>query len=268
MKANRPTILAAWKWIQKERARTRLRDDNGVRVDYYGLLPKGRVHDWGGFRFHPAFTDGYTYKGMAEMAEAFREAGLPEADQFAADAEDYRRCILDVIHRIQFTDPETGLLFIPNTVYFRPREKGDIPERGGAWGSDGPRSFFDTGVLNPVADAKYWEPMLALLQRRMGTLGGLMLHFRSDEEETEQWTIQKDSPFWYCNFVELGYYRDFVARGELEKALLVFYTNLAYGASPTSTKPWSASTCWTAITRRSSPIRRPTAASSRRCGAW
>jgi hypothetical protein len=232
LKANRPTILAAWKWIQKERNRTRLRDDKGVRVDYYGLLPKGRVHDWNGYRFHLAFTDGYTYKGMAEMAEAFREAGLPEADQFAADAEDYRHCILDVIQRIQFTDPETGLLFIPNTVFFRPREKDDIPERGGAWASDGPRSLFDAGVLNPVADAKYWEPMLALLQHRMGTLGGLMLHFRADENEAEQWTIQKDSPFWYCNFVELGYYRDFVARGELEKALLVFYMNLAYGASP------------------------------------
>ncbi len=59
-----------------------------------------------------------------------------------------------------------------------------------------------------------------------------MLHFRADQDDAEQWTIQKDSPFWYCNFVELGYYRDLVARGELEKALLVFYTNLAYGASP------------------------------------
>ena len=232
LKANRPAILAAWKWIQKERNRTRLRDDKGVRVDYYGLLPKGRVHDWSGYRYHLAFTDGYTYRGMAEMAEAFREAGLPEAERFAAEAKDYRQCILDVIHRIEFTDPETGLLFIPNTVFFRPREKGDIPERGGAWASDGPRSLFDTGVLNPVADAKYWEPMLSLLERRMGTLGGLMLHFRADENEAEQWTIQTDSPFWYCNFVELGYYRDLVARGEVEKALLVFYTNLAYGASP------------------------------------
>jgi hypothetical protein len=231
LKANRPTILAAWNWIQKERNRTRLRDDKGIRVEYYGLLPKGRVHDWSGHRFHLAFTDGYTYRGMSDMAAAFREAGLPEADQFAADAADYRQCILDVIERIKFTDPGTGLLFIPNTVFFRPREKGDLPERGGAWASDGPRSLFDTRVLHPVKDGRYWEPMLALLQRRMGTLGGLMLHFRADEDEAEQWDIQKDSPFWYCNFVELGYYRDLVARGELEKALLVFYTNLAYGAS-------------------------------------
>jgi hypothetical protein len=231
LKANRPTILAAWKWIQKERSRTRLHDDKGARVDYYGLLPKGRVHDWSGYRFHFPFTDGYTYKGMAATAAAFREVGLPEAAQFTADADDYRRCIRDVVERVAFADPDTGLLFIPNSVFFRPRNKGDLPERGGAWASDGPRSLFDTDVLNPVTDAKYWEPMLALLQRRMGVLGGLMLHFR-DDGEPEQWTIQKDSPFWYCNFIELGYFRDFVARGEVEKALLAFYTNLAYGTSP------------------------------------
>jgi hypothetical protein len=227
LKANRLGILAAWKWIQQERDTTRVQDDQGNRVDHYGLLPKGRVHDWGGHRFHFCFSDGYTYQGMAEMAAAFREAGLAEADRLAADVEEYRRCLRDVVERVEFTDPETGLRFLPNTVYFRQGE------RGGAWASDGPRALFDAGVLHPVADAKYWEPMLALLQHRMGTLGGLMLHFQGGGgDENEQWKIDPDSPYWYCNFVELSYDRDFLARGELEKALLVFYTNLAYGMSP------------------------------------
>ena len=99
---------------------------------------------------------------MAATAAAFREVGLPEAAQFTADADNYRRCIRDVVERVAFADPDTGLLFIPNSVFFRPRNKGDLPAAGGAWASDGPRSLFDTDVLNPVTDAKYWEPMLAL----------------------------------------------------------------------------------------------------------
>ena len=121
-----------------------------------------RTPDWGGHRYHYCFTDGYTYRGMAEMAAAFREAGLAEADRLTREAEEYRRCILDVLERVEYTDPETGLLFVPNTVYFRQGE------RGGVWVADGPRALLDAGLL--LTD-KRWEPMLAMTRRRWGTLG-------------------------------------------------------------------------------------------------
>ena len=73
-----------------------------------------------------AFSDAYTYKGMADMAAAFREAGLPEADRLANDADEYRQCILDTLHRVEFTDPDSGLLFVPNTVYYRQGERGGV----------------------------------------------------------------------------------------------------------------------------------------------
>ena len=223
LKANRSSILAAWDWIERERAATQVIQPDGKKVAHYGLLPKGCVHDWGGHRYHYCFTDGYTYRGMAEMAAAFREAGLAEADRLTREAEEYRCCILDVLERAEYTDPETGLLFVPNTVYFRQGE------RGGVWVADGPRALFDAGLLGPTD--KRWEPMLAMTRRRWGTLGGLMCHFQGSLGD-EQWKVNGDSPYWYVNQTEMAWQRDFLARGEPEKALLVFYTNLVYGMSP------------------------------------
>jgi hypothetical protein len=223
LKANRTSILAAWDWIQRERAATRAVQADGKKVAHYGLLPKGCVHDWGGHRYHYCFTDGYTYRGMAEMAAAFREAGLAEADRLTREAEEYRRCILDVLKRVEYIDPETGLLFVPNTVYFRQGE------RGGVWVADGPRALFDTGLLGPTDQR--WEPMLAMTTRKWGAMAGLLCHFQGALGD-EQWKVDADSPYWYVNQTEMAWHRDFLARGEIEKALLVFYANLVYGMSP------------------------------------
>ncbi len=223
LKANQPCILAAWDWIQKNRETTRTLAADGKKPAHYGLLPKGRVHDWPGYRYHYCFSDGYTYKGMADMAVAFREAGLPEADRLTREADEYRQCILDAMHRAEFTDPETGLLFVPNTVYYRDGE------RGGVWVADGPLALFDVGILHPVKDARYWSSMLTMIQRKWGTLGGLVEHFAGIEDQSK---VDVNSPFYYCNQAEMYYFRFFLARGETEKALLVFYTNLVYGMSP------------------------------------
>jgi len=211
LRANRPSILAAWEWIQRERARTRLRYDDGTKVEYYGLLPKGRVHDWEGWRYHFGFTDNFTWKGMSEMAAAFREAGLPEAGQLTREADEYRRCILEVTRRAQFTDPETGLLFIPNNLYY---QEG---VRGGVWWADGPQPMFATGLLAPT-DPRF-VPMVQYVERKWGVLAGLSGHMDPDPSH----------PFWYVNQTERGYFANYLARGEIEKALLVFYSNLYYG---------------------------------------
>ena len=71
LKAARPSILAAWDWVQREREATRTLTADGKKVAHYGLLPKGRVHDWEGHRYHYTFSDAFTYKGMADIATAF-----------------------------------------------------------------------------------------------------------------------------------------------------------------------------------------------------
>ena len=225
LRAARPSILAAWDWIQKEREATRTFAADGKKVAHYGLLPKGRAHDWPGHRYHYCFSDAFTYKGMAEMAVAFREAGMPEAERFSKDAQEYRQCILDAMHQAEFTDPDTGLLFVPNTVYFRENQ------RGGIWRLDGPICLFAANLLDPVADAKYWDSMLAMVQRHHGTLGGLMACMGDDSDPRLRAANANALQHWYCNATESTYYRGFLARGESEKALLVFYTNLLYGMS-------------------------------------
>jgi len=223
LKANQPCIMAAWDWIQKNRETTRTLTADGKKPAHYGLLPKGRVHDWPGYRYHYCWSDGYTYKGMADMAVAFREAGLPEAERLAREAGEYRQCILDALHQAEFTDPETSLPFVPNTVYYRQGE------RGGVWVFDGPRALFDVDILHPVKDAKYWDSMLATIQHKWGALGGLLGHFAAVEEQSK---VDANSPYYYCNQSEMNFFRNYLARGETEKALLVFYTNLVYGMSP------------------------------------
>jgi hypothetical protein len=224
--ANRVGMLAACDWVQKQRDMTRTTEADGKRVAHFGLLPKGRVHDWAGHFYYYCFSDGYTQKGMAEMAAAFRSAGDPQADRLTADADEYRRSILDTVEKVAFKDPETGLLFLPNTVYFRQEDRGN----GGVWLLDGPRVLFDLGILDPVADAKYWQPLLEIVQRRWGTLGGLMCHFNFTEG-IDQWTVPPESPFWYVLAGDACWHRDFLARGEYEKALLVFYSSLVYAMS-------------------------------------
>ena len=163
---------------------------------------------------------------MAETAAAFRSAGAPEAARLTADADEYRRCILDTVEKVAFKDPETGLLFLPNTVYFRQGDRGN----GGVWMLDGPRVLFDLGILDPVADAKYWQPLLEIVQRRWGTLGGLMCHFNF-MESIDEWNVPKESPFWYVLAGDACWHSDFLARGEFEKALLVLYSSLVYAMS-------------------------------------
>jgi hypothetical protein len=218
-------MLAACDWVQTQRDTTRTTEADGKRVAHFGLLPKGRPHDWEGHFYYYCFTDGYTSKGMAETAAAFKNAGDPEAARLSADADEYRRCILDTAEKVAFKDPETGLLFLPNIVYFQ-GDRGN----GGVWMLDGPRVLFDLGILDPVADAKYWQPLLEIVQRRWGTLGGLMCHFNF-QESIDEWNVPKESPFWYVLAGDACWHKDFLARGEYEKALLVLYSSLVYAMS-------------------------------------
>ncbi|MDX9975417.1 MAG: hypothetical protein RBU21_20690 [FCB group bacterium] len=217
LKANRETVLAAWDWIQGERARTRRFDDSGEKAAYYGLLPKGRVHDWEGWHYH-FFSDVFTWKGMDEMANAFATAGLPDAERLREEADEYRACILEAIHKSEYIDPATGLPFVPNMVATQEGEKG------GLWWADGPACMFATGLLDARTDERF-NHMFAYLEKTWGTLIGLTN--RMDEPAE----LGRRNPFWYVNCSERGYFQNLLARDETEKALLILYSNLAYGLS-------------------------------------
>jgi len=217
LKANWPSILAAWGWIQTERQATRITDKNGQKVRYWGLLPSGMPGDIQLYSYTYTFNDSFTYLGMSEIAAAAREARLPEAKCLTKEAEEYRRCILDVVHREEFIDPKTKLLFVPNTVLYRetPPDKRDP-----YWVADGPIQLFDTGVLHPT-DKRFADMVEFTRITKSLPYSGILLGFAEHMGGAD----------WYPNQTERSYFRCYLGRGEIEKALLVLYSNLNYGMS-------------------------------------
>ncbi len=210
LERNRPGILAAWKFIQNARKQTEVRDEKGERVAYYGLLPRARSHDWDGWRYHFTFSDAFTWFGMSEMAKAFAEAGLPEARQLAADVAEYRKCILSAVERAQHQDQETGFTFIPISALWQRGTESDT----GVWNLDGPMWLFYVGLLDPFD--KRFDAMEAYVDRKYGRMMGICGR------------MGPGSDMWYVNQSDDAYYNMYLARGEYEKALLVFNSNFAY----------------------------------------
>lgn len=212
LQQNRPSILAAWRFIQNAREQMRTVPEGGRRPVGYGLLPPGRATDGRELEHMVGFSDNYTWEGLAAMAEAFRKAELPEAKKMTADAEEYHRCILEAVQGSQYVDPESGLLIIPNSLTRKGTAHG-----GNAFDTRYSLAMWQTGLLeatDPRFDAAFeWQ------RRRGGFLMGLVFPFPIG------------STCWYVNSIEQGKYMNHLARGEHEKALLIFYTNLIYSMS-------------------------------------
>jgi hypothetical protein len=109
-----PQMIRGCAWIARERARTKVLK-NGQKVKHYGLLPKGRPSDlyiWDNWYW----TDTYSYMGLRGTADVLPAAGLKSyADELAAEADDYKACILASIERS--IDPKIKPPFLPPTPY-------------------------------------------------------------------------------------------------------------------------------------------------------
>ena len=124
-----PALVRACNWIVKERQRTKQTDARGQRVSHFGLLPIGRAYDtaeeairqlviegslqegemnegqFPGLTYHPCWTDGYSWQGLARLAAALAEIGHPEGKNLVDEADAYRRDILEVLRRTRNEDP-------------------------------------------------------------------------------------------------------------------------------------------------------------------
>ena len=124
-----PHMIRAVNWIIEQRAQTKLLDKNGKKVDHYGLLPAGvleDVHDW---QFWYA-TNAYACMGMEATAKAFEKAGLPEAEVFKHEAEEYHKDIRQSIETSVELCPvvrlrnNTYVPYVPSRPYQRFRYFG------------------------------------------------------------------------------------------------------------------------------------------------
>jgi hypothetical protein len=207
-----PGLVKACNWIINERQQTKQKDARGQNVLHYGLLPAGQAYDtkYDQPTYYPGWTDGYTYRGFSRIAKALAEIGHPEGGRLTKEAEKYRQDILEVMRRTRQTDP--SLPPYPERLY-QPPDWADF--------ATGPLALVDTGFLSPhdPAFGQLEEYMKKNFNRGiLGLTGGLRKD--GDEHAPNGYYVDISEDIWQ---------RAWMLRGENEKALLSFYSTLAFG---------------------------------------
>jgi hypothetical protein len=230
-----PALVRASDWIISERQATKTHDEKGEKVLHFGLLPIGRAYDTaeeairqlasdgelaGGQMddrhapldtYYPCFTDGYSSLGLSNIAAALAEIGHPDGARLVEEARAYREDILEVMRRTRTTEP--NLPPYPERLHRPP-----------AWAefATGALAYVDTGFLEPADPA--FQQLEAYMKTKwnrgvLGLTGGMEKN--GDPHGTNS---------FYVNFSEDIWHRGWLLRGEVEKALLAFYSMLGYGA--------------------------------------
>jgi hypothetical protein len=229
-----PALIRACEWIITERQETKKKDENGQKVLHFGLLPIGRAYDTadeaisqlvsdgelsGGKMddrhaplntYYPCWTDSYSSQGLSGIAQALAEIGHPEAVRLVKEAEDYREDILEVMRRTRNSDPAVAPY--PERLYRPP-----------AWAefATGALAYMDTGFMQANSEGfEQLENYMKVKWNRgvLGLTGGMEKN--GDPHGTNS---------FYVDFSEDIWHRNWLLRGEVEKALLAFYSMLAFG---------------------------------------
>ncbi|MGH9511414.1 MAG: hypothetical protein ACRD2U_04690 [Terriglobales bacterium] len=229
-----PALILACDWIITERRATKKVDENGEKVSHFGLLPIGRAYDTAeeAIRqlasdgeledgrmddrhapldtYYPCFTDSYCSQGLSSIAEALTDIEHPESQRLLSEAAEYRRDILEVMGRTRSMDQ--SLPPYPERL-----------NRPPAWAefATGALAYLDSGFLDPKDPAfDQLENYMKIKWNRgvLGLTGGMEKN--GDPHGTDS---------FYVNFSEDIWHRGWMLRGEIEKALLTFYSMLGYG---------------------------------------
>jgi hypothetical protein len=210
LKATAPAIVKACDWIVEERKRTMHRLPDGTKPLEYGLMPAGEADDRG--RAKPTynlFTDAYSYQGLQLAAAALNDIGNPDGARLLKEAALYREDILEVMRRTKRTAP--GASPYPQRL--------NQPDDYTVYAT-GPLALVDTGLLDPKDAAfsneeKYLESHTNLgVLGLMGAISGI-----NPLLQGEQYMVTGEDPYHY----------GLTVRGEAAKAILVFYSTLAFG---------------------------------------
>lgn len=222
-----PKLVKACRWIIEERKATKQLNDDGIKVKHYGLLPKGRVHDWPdkGYFF---FSDAYTYEGFKIVAEALNDIGHPEGAGILQEVEDYRQCILRAVEYATHEHPcDKDNIFIANEVYGTPDKIMT------SYGLDGPVALLAAGLI-PPEDEKV--PLIELGLRQLGILSDLfaLKLYKMEDDSLEELLLKKSGgkyDLYYVNGAERVWHKVWLERGEFEKALRYFYSTIAFSTT-------------------------------------
>ena len=207
-----PAMIKACDWIIASRQTTMQRDAQGEKVLQYGLMPAGQPYDTPltkGDKYFFCMTDGYTFLGFEHIAAALADAQHPEGPRLVREAENYRHDILEAMRRVRNNDP--NLPPYPEELY-----------GGEGWATfcSGALSLVDAGLLNPEDPAFVQMENYMKAHFNCGVLG---LSGRCHQDD------KQNLGSYYVTITEDVYHHAWVVRGEVEKALLSFYSNLAFG---------------------------------------
>jgi hypothetical protein len=218
-------LMAACEFIARERARTK--ELYAAGEPGHGLLPAGRPHDWPDYGQF-LFSDAYTWEGLGIAAEAFTAFGHPSGPALRAEADDYRRCILDSFKKCIHPYPgEPGRLWFSNEVH-TPAGK-----EVGSYGADGPICLVQAGLISED------DPIIGQIEldaARRGFMTPLFALVMGGMEDAELAALQRrhaggDYDLIYVTVGESTWHRVFMLSGQRERALAYFYSTLAYATS-------------------------------------
>lgn len=88
-----PALIRGMEWIERTRQLTKKLNPDGTKPLNYGWLPAGRAGD--SVVGSSIYSDGSLWWGLDKMAGVLASIGHPRAGEFQADADDYRKCIVD-----------------------------------------------------------------------------------------------------------------------------------------------------------------------------
>ena len=207
-----PAMVKACDWIIESRQTTMQHDAQGAKVLQYGLMPPGQPYDTPltkGDKYFYCMTDGYTCQGFQRIAAALADAGHSEGPRLVREAASYRSDILEAMRRVRNNDP---------TLPPYPEELHG--EAGWATFCSGALSLVDADLVDPE------DPAFVQIENYMKqnfNCGVLGLSGRCHQDD------KHNLGSYYVTITEDVYHHAWIVRGEVEKALLSFYSTLAFG---------------------------------------
>lgn len=213
LEAVAPAMIKACDWIIESRQLTKARDAQGHKVLHYGLMPAGQPYDTEAGQepdYYYCITDGYTSQGFTRVAEALADINHPDGARLMKEAESYRQDVLEVMRRVRRTDP--------NLPAYPEHLNG--PD---GWGSfvAGQLSLVDSGLIDPKDPV--FEQIESYMKKHFNhNVLGLSGRCHADD-------IGRANTSYYMTTTEDVYHYGWATRGEVEKALLSFYSALVFG---------------------------------------
>ncbi len=161
-----PEIARVCRWIIAQRAKTKLVGVRGERVPEFGLAPPGVSADWNRYAYR-FFNDAQYCLGLEAAAQMLATVGHPEAENFLAEARQYREDILRAYRWMQARSPvvrlDNGTWVLPMPamlgIFGRVEEFLPAEDANRSWCyhvEAGSHHLAATGILDPNSEEVGW----------------------------------------------------------------------------------------------------------------